>query len=207
MENIINKIFKDTGFIKTINKLIRSKEKLISENLCYFIARLSGSLENEFGIKKDCLLKRGDKMSFSELLVFQENINKPIFYKGLMSASFSEAIATCYARTHGNKEKDYSVIITINFKYRNNWIPCLDISSVSNYEEQQKVLIEAFSCFIIKEVIIKEKDKKAKILLELAGKEEIEIIEKKIADELITDLNTKKKRNKYNNEKFNVRIN
>ena len=91
-------------------------------------------------------------------------------------------------------KKKIILFFTINFKYKNNWIPCLDISSVSNYEEQQKVLIEAFSCFIIKKVIIKEKDKKAKILLELAGKEEIEIIEKKIADELITDLNTKKKK-------------
>lgn len=172
-------IFKDKSkFVRFINKYIRSEDKVLSERLSYFNARISKALEKDYGIKKDCVLYRGDKMSYNELTKLYNNINEKIFYKGFMSASFYKGIASIYTRS----DDLYAVIIKIIYKYKENWIPnCFDISKLKDYEEQGKVLFKAFSCFKIKKVDINEKEKMADIELELLGKEEREEIEKKLA--------------------------
>ena len=49
----------------------------------------------------------------------------------------------------------FSVIITINYKYKEDWTPyCFDVENFSKYEEQKKVIFSMFSCFKIKKVSI-----------------------------------------------------
>ena len=179
-ENILQISLKDKGLIKNFNKCIRYENKLLFQNLKYFIAGFIKSLDKtKYGIQNDITLYRGDKMSYNDLIKFRNNINKIIIYKGFCSASKSRGVASVYARVHENTNA-YSVIVTINYKMKKNWCPyCFDVSHFSKYEEQEKVIFSVFSCFKIIKVEINENEKKAEIILNSLGRKKE--IEKKIA--------------------------
>ena len=69
----------------------------------------------------------------------------------------------------GNTE-DYSVIETINYKYRNIWRPyCFDITKYDTFSATKTALFTLYTCFKIKEVEIDEENKSAEILLDSVG--------------------------------------
>lgn len=179
-ENILRISLKDKGLIKNFNKCIRYEDKLLFQNLKYFIAGFLKSLDKtKYGIKNDITLYRGDKINYKDLINFRNNINNIIIYKGFCSASKSRGVASVYARVHENINT-YSVIVTINYKMKKGWNPyCFDVSYFSKYEEQEKVIFSVFSCFKIIKVVIDEDEKKAEIILNSLGRKKE--VEKKIA--------------------------
>ena len=172
--NTYEKMLKDflgiQGFISKINRIIRKNNKEINEKFYYFIGGFLNILErSEIKIKNELQLFRGDKMGHNQLLSYQNNINKIIFFKGFCSASKSLEIAIPYANVFGNSEA-YSVITTINYKFKRDWVPyCFDISKFEKFENEKTVLFAPDICFKIKEVYIDEQHKTAKILLDSVG--------------------------------------
>ena len=64
-EDILRICLKDKGLIKNFNKCIRNEDKLLFQNLKYFIEGFIRSLDKtKFGIKSDTTLYRGDKMNY-----------------------------------------------------------------------------------------------------------------------------------------------
>lgn len=170
-ENILKTCLMDKGLIKNINKALRYEDKTLFENLYYFIAAFLKVLDNsKYGINKDIKLFRGDKMIYDDLIKFINNINNIIIYKGICSASKSRAVASVYTRAHGNIDL-FSVIITIDYKFKKDCIPnCFDVTTFSKYEEQEKVIFSIYSCFKIIDVKIDENKQKAEIILESLGR-------------------------------------
>ena len=178
-EDFLKIFLQDKGLIKNFNKAIRNDDKSLFNKLCYFIGGFLKSLDNtKYGLKQDMKLYRGDKMTYDDLLKFRTNIDQILVYKGFCSASKDRGIATVYTRSHDDLNS-FSVIITINYKYKEDWTPyCFDVENFSKYEEQKKVIFSMFSCFKIKKVSIEEKNKKAEIILDSLGRKKE--IEKKI---------------------------
>jgi hypothetical protein len=172
--NDYNKMLKDflgiQGFISKINRIIRKDNNEINEKFYYFIGGFLNILEkSEVKINNEVQIFRGDRMDYKEILNYQKKINKIIFFKGFCSASKSLEIATPYSNVYGNSEA-YSVITTINYKIKRDWVPyCFDISEFEKFENQKTVLFAPDTCFKIKGVDIDEQHKKAKILLDSVG--------------------------------------
>ena len=135
-EDILRICLKDKGLIKNFNKCIRNEDKLLFQNLKYFIEGFIRSLDKtKFGIKSDTTLYRGDKMNYKDLIKFRNNINKIIIYKGFCSASKSRGVASVYARVHENIDC-YSVIVTINYKMKK--IGALIVSMFHIFQNMKK---------------------------------------------------------------------
>ena len=158
------------GFISKINRIIRKDKNEINEKFYYFIGGFLNILESsEVSIKNEAQVFRGDRMDYKEILNYQKKINKIIFFKGFCSASKSLEIATPYSNAYGNSEA-YSVITTINYKIKRDWVPyCFDISKFEKFENEKTVLFAPDTCFKIKGVDIDEQLKKAEILLDSVG--------------------------------------
>ena len=73
-EDILRICLKDKGLIKNFNKCIRNEDKLLFQNLKYFIEGFIRSLDKtKFGIKSDTTLYRGDKMNCPILYIWRPN--------------------------------------------------------------------------------------------------------------------------------------
>lgn len=108
-------------------------------------------------------------MDYNRLLVYKNNINKLIFYKGFCPCTQERASAAIFAMGNRN-EVDYRVIINIQYKYNNDWRPnCFDISKYDTFGETKTSLFSLNNCFKIKDVIINQELKKGEILLESVG--------------------------------------
>ena len=158
------------GFLDKINTIIRMDDNDLSEKFYYFIAIFLNILDQaDCKQKSELELFRGATMEYNRLLEYKNNINKLIFYKGFCPASKNPAAAATFGRAIGNTE-DFNVIIRIKYKYKREWTPnCYDISKYDTFREIQTYLFTLFTCFKIKDVIIKENDRTAEILLESVG--------------------------------------
>ena len=167
-DDMFEKCLDDKGFIYNINKIIRSKNKLLIENIYYFISCFSISLEkSNYGLKENRELFRGEKMNYNDLITFKNKINELFVFKGYFTCSYSREVADVYSKTYGNKEL-FSVIVIINYEYEDGLIPnCFVFSKLNN------IIFQIFSIFKIKNVEIDENRKKAEIILDSIGRTEI----------------------------------
>jgi hypothetical protein len=158
------------GFLDKINTIIRMDNNDLSKKFYYFIAYFLNILEQaDCKQRSELELFRGATMDYNRLLEYKNNINKLIFYKGFCPASKNPAAAATFGRAIGNTE-DFNVIIRIKYKYKREWTPnCYDISKYDTFREIEAYLFTLFTCFKIKDVIIKENIRTAEILLESVG--------------------------------------
>ena len=172
--NDYDKMLKDflgiQGFIAKINRIIRKDNNEINKNIFYFIGGFLNILESsEIKIKNEIQIFRGDKMDLKQLINYEKEKNKIIFYKGFCSATKSRDIAIPYSNVLGNSEA-YSVITTINYKINKDLAPnCFDISKFDKFKNEQTVLFAPNTCFKIKEVKLDKPSKKAEILVDSVG--------------------------------------
>jgi len=169
-DEMLKKCLGVQGFLDKINTIIRIDDNELSEKFYYFIGAFLNALE-----KSDCRMKtqiqlfRGAVMDYKELLEYQNNKDKLIFYKGFCPATKERAAAAMFGRAVKNTE-DYSVIENINYKFKSNWRPyCFDISKYDTFRETQTALFTLYTCFKIKDVKIDKDNKTAEILLDSVG--------------------------------------
>jgi len=169
-DEMLKKCLGAQGFLDKINTIIRIDDNELSEKFYYFIGAFLNALE-----KSDCRMRnqfqlfRGAVMDHKELLEYQNNKDKLIFYKGFCPATKERAAAAMFGRAVKNTE-DYSVIEIINYKFQSSWRPyCFDISKYDTFRETQTALFTLYTCFKIKDVKIDEDNKTAEILLDSVG--------------------------------------
>jgi hypothetical protein len=169
-DKMLKKCLGVQGLLDKINYIIRRDDDELYEKFYYFIAAFLNALENsECRMKNQTQLFRGAIMDKNQLSEYKKNINKLIFYKGFCPATKERAVAAVFGSVLGNNN-GYSVIETINYKYKNNWRPyCFDISKFDTFLETKTALFTLYTCFKIKGVKINEENRTAEILLDSVG--------------------------------------
>jgi len=139
------------------------------KNFNYFIGAFLNALENsESRIKNQTQFFRGDVMDYKRLLEYKNNKGKLIFYKGFCPAIKERPVAAIFGRAGNNEE--YSVIETINYKYKNDWRPyCFDTTKYRRFSDMKTGLFTLYACFKIIDVQINEENKSGEILLDSVG--------------------------------------
>jgi hypothetical protein len=158
------------GFLDKMNTIIRMNDNDLSEKFYYFIDIFLKVIEQaNCKIQSEIELFRGATMDYNRLLEYKNNKNKLIFYIGFCPATKVTAAAAVFGRAIGNTN-DFNVIERIKYKYKREWkANCYDFTKYDTFREMQTYLFTLFTCFKIKDVIIKESNKTAEILLESVG--------------------------------------
>ena len=153
-----------------MNTIIRMNDNDLSEKFYYFIDIFLKVIEQaNCKIQSEIELFRGATMDYNRLLEYKNNKNKLIFYIGFCPATKVTAAAAVFGRAIGNTN-DFNVIERIKYKYKREWkANCYDFTKYDTFREMQTYLFTLFTCFKIKDVIIKESNKTAEILLESVG--------------------------------------
>ena len=178
LKKIIKKYTAEDGsFYQDFNNWLRNPDPDNIEKIGYFISSFIYSL-NEYGrmAKKGLIgehhLFRGLKLSFADLIFYSMNIKNIICFLSPTSTTIDEKIAENFSEIGKNKGQ-YATIMRIYYNCNNNHIPnVIDITDVSEYDEEERLFLP-FSFFRIKDVLIKEEEKKAFIDLEVINRENI----------------------------------
>ena len=181
---VINEFTKDTIYFD-LQRWLRNWKMKSYDSISYFTSRLMYSLNSygnkykKFYNKNQVISKAGYKLPFSYLLQYERNLGKIILFSSFISTSAREIIAQDYSGRGESRDlyercKKFSVIYIINNNYRNNWISSgINIKDVSNYQEEDEIIYQPFSFFLLKDIIIDYENYIADIYLETIGKTEI----------------------------------
>ena len=158
------------GFLDKMNAIIRMDDNDLSERFYYFIYIFLNILEQANCQQQSELeLFRGATMDYNRLSEYNNNKNKLIFYIGFCPSTKVPAAAAVFGRAIGNTD-DFNVIIRIKYKYKREWkANCYNFTKYDTFREMQTYLFTLFTCFKIKDVLIRENNKTAEILLESVG--------------------------------------
>lgn len=187
-EYIIKLYTEENGsYYRDFNNWLNILDPLAIRKTSWFIAAVIYSL-NEYaknknkGIKTDGLkLYRGIKTYLSSLLYYERTKGQLICFPSFTSSSLDFDVAKKFSENNKNDE-EYSTIITINYIYKEGFIPtAVDISDISPFPKEKECLFYPYSFFNIKDIQINHQEKKATIELDAIGKKEI--IEEKLKNE------------------------
>ena len=149
------------------------------DSIAYFTARIMYSLDlygynNNGYLREERTIYRVLKLDYNGVLLYEKSKGKIILFPNFFSCSESKEIAYFFTGSEYNDKSLFSVIFTIKFNHKENWISNgINIQSISNYEDEKEILIQAFSFFYIKDVKIDINRHNAEIYLETIGKKEI----------------------------------
>ena len=152
-------------------------------------------------------------MSYINLSFYERNINNVITFPSFTSCSIDKSIAEIFCgrkKKEGYEEKFYplgkrkidkvfSVMIIIEYIYKNSWEPsAFDISEISENFEEKEYIFLPFTFYKIKNVDINFPRYEANIVLENIGK--TSSLEKIIQKNKIIEYNEKEKIMKEKNQ-------
>ena len=169
------------SFYQDLNSWLRGLDSLAYDKIGFFVSDLMFCL-NEYGVFKDkgvmvdTTLYRGTKLNYIDLLLYERNLGKIITLPSFTSTSLEKSIAEVFSGRKDLKNNNglFSVIFTIiNKNCKNYCAVAFDIQEISKYENEREILIQPFTFFRIKDVIIDLKLLKADITLEIIRKPEI----------------------------------
>jgi hypothetical protein len=172
------------SYYNDFNYWLNSLDVLAIHKTSWFIAAVIFSL-NEYsinknkGIKEDGLkLYRGITSNLSTLLNYELAKDELICYPSFTSTTRLFDRAENFANEQ-KKENEYATIITINYKFKEGFLPtAVDVKDISLYPEEEECIFFPYSFFKVIDFKIDHSSKKAEIELETIGKKEI--IETKI---------------------------
>ena len=179
---MINEYTKDT-FYGPLNKWLRDFDTEAYDIISYYTARLMYAL-NYFGEKKNCFYKetktlyRGSKETYINLLPYERLKGKIILFSAFTSISESKKIALGFSSRDKIEKiykdsKRFSVLYIIKNYVKKNCAPCgIDIQSVSDYEEEE-ILFQPFSFYLVEDVKFDYKKYCVDIYLKTVSKKEI----------------------------------
>ena len=185
------------------NKWLYSLDSLALEKTGYFLSGLVYSLnlygeEKHTGVDKEITLYRGTGMHFINILPYKINVGNIITFPNFVSSStlISKAKGFAYQIKEDNI---FSVIFTINYKFKTNWIPnAFNVVGVSQYPHEEERLFQPYSFFLVKNVKIDIDNYSADIELETVGK--TSVLEEEIKNEKKIWYNYKEKTVEIRNE-------
>ena len=185
------------SYYQDFNKWLNTSDPLAIQKTSWFIAAVMYSL-NKYGKKKNkginesLKLYRGIRANLSDLLNYQRAKGKIICFPSFTSTSRLIDVAKSFSKTNINSTQ-YETIITINYIYKEGFIPtAFDVSEIScfkNAEDEKECLFPPYSFFIIKNIQINYPMRKAEIELDTVGR--IEILENKLRDGFKLNYNPK----------------
>ena len=151
------------SYYQDFNKWLNIADPLAIQKTSWFIAGVMYSLndyaeKNKKGIRKTLKLYRGIRANLYDLLNYQRAKGKIICFPSFTSTSRDIEIAKKFA----NCQDKYETIITIDYRHKRGYLPTV-----------WECLFLPYSFFIIKEVKINHKDKKAEIELVTIGRKNI----------------------------------
>ena len=192
-KKIIKVYTKEEGtFYKDFNYWLRNLEMVPIEKFGYFISQFMLSL-NEYGkIKGEGLtgqhnLYRGLRLSFADLLLYEQNKGKIITFTSFTSTTEEKELALQFAEP---KNDYFGVIMKIDYNVENNQIPlAIDINELNVYGEEERLILP-FTFFKIEKVEINCSEKTGIIKMKLINKEKI--IENELMESDILIYNRKK---------------
>ena len=187
---LIKEYTKDT-FYTDLNKWLLSLNKNSYEYTSYFTGRFMFCLNSFAKSQKkynneNNKIYRGLKMPYSSLQLYERAKNQIIILSSFTSTSIDIDTANYFSGRDNDKFEEefkkklkFSVIITIENVYKENWVTNgVDIQQESDREEEFEILYLPFSFYYVKDVKIDFEKKTADIELKTCGKKEI--IEEKI---------------------------
>lgn len=178
-KKIIKEYTKNT-FYGDLNRWLREINICTFKEVAYFTSRLMLSL-NEYGSQNnkyynfnEKTLYRGIELDYTSLLAYERAKNKKIIFTAFTSMTEVEAIAKERFGRFGKEKDKFSVLFYITNLYEKNWISnAIDIQKISIRRNEQEVLYQPFSFYIITDVKINIKKNEAEIYLRTIGKKEI----------------------------------
>ena len=177
-DEIINIYTQESGsFYQDFNYWLYDTDPLAIEKTSWFIATVISSLnkyaeKNGKGLKESKKLYRGIKSNLSDVLSYERAKGEIICFPSFTSTSLHLNVAKGFAKPKENSNQ-YETIITINYIYKNGFIPtAVDVSSISKFPQEGEHLFFPYSFFVVKNVQIKHSKRKAEIELDTVGRKE-----------------------------------
>ena len=202
LDRLIIKEYTKNSYYGDLNKWLMNSKLNSYDTIAYYTARLMYSL-NSYGdnkkkyFKETKELRRGIKIPYSCLLPYERAKGKVILLSGFTSTSESEKAARLFSGREKSKQqyeskKLFSIIYTIKNAYKKNFISnCVNVQQESVYKNEQEILYQPFSFYLVRDVQIDLSNYSADISLETIGKEEI--LEEKIRIGKEIEYNEKKR--------------
>ena len=129
--------------------------------------------KKETGLKENTKLYRGIRSNLSDLLDYQRAKGEIICFPSFTSSTIDIEVAKGFSKRRANLNQ-YETLITINYIYKNGFIPtAVDVSDISAIKKEKEYLFVPYSFFIVKNVQIEHSKKKAEIELDTVGKKEM----------------------------------
>ena len=206
--NIVSEYTDDTIY-PFLNTWLNELDFLAYRKISFFIALLMYGLndikDEKKGLKRNDKLYRGLKMSYINLSFYERNINNIITLPSFISCSIDENIAKCFCGRIEDEinypnhfyplqkrkiEKKFSVLIIIDYKYKEGWEPsAFNICDLSVNKFEKEFILQPFTFYKIQNVEIVFDKYEANIYLENIGKKSI--LEKDIQNNKIIRYNEK----------------
>ena len=191
-KKIISNHIRET-FYTDLNKWINEySEEAQYETLIYYISRFIYFIniyanENKKYLEEDkTILKKGIKMSYSNLLQYTRTIGQIILFPDFISVNDSESDSKQRSGRNISKKQYkfnglFSVIFIISNNYQKNWISNgIIMNGKKENNPKKEILYLPFTFYLLKEVNIDYTNYTADIYLETIGKKEI--LEEKIKE-------------------------
>ena len=184
LNNLLIKEYTKNTLYGDLNNWLKSLQTDVYEKISYYTARLMYSL-NSYGFeqkkffKKNLYLYRGEKKKYTYLLPYERAVGKIIALSSFTSTSQKEYIAENWGGRNRAKNiyyenKKFSVIYKIKNNAVEDSIPCgINIQSISEYYNEEEVLFQPFSFYLVKKVEFDYKSFTVDIELETIMKKEI----------------------------------
>lgn len=151
---------RETFVYKMVNKALRTQDIQQLHTFRFFIVDLSTALAKEhkkmieeFGDETSATFFRGTRLTLLELEEFKANVGKLISINGYLSTSRSRSIATKFAATIDKQVDSVPVLFVIECQHIDD-DSCVfaDIAKFSNFPNEQEILFNLDSVFIVKAV-------------------------------------------------------
>ena len=189
LDELIIKEYSGNTFYGDLNQWLNDKMNF-ELSVAYFTSRLMYSL-NKYGNEQDKYYKednkiifRGIKIPYSVLLTYERAKGKIILFSSFTSTSEKQDLAENWAGRRDAKNMYetnllYSVVYYITNVQKSNWISNgVKIRDIAKFKNEEEVLFQPFSFYLVSKVEINDKNYTADIYLKTIGK--TEILEEKI---------------------------
>ena len=184
LDELIIKEYTGDTFYGDLNKWLNDKMNF-ELPVAYFTSRLMFSL-NKYGYDKQKYYSKNNKKVFrgliipySNLLSYERAKGKIILFSAFTSTSESKKFAENWSSRENSRELyeanlKYSVVYHITNVQKSNWVSNgIKVKDISRHEDEEEVLFQPFSFYLVKNVKIDNKDFTGDIFLETIGKTEI----------------------------------
>ena len=205
----IVKEYTDDVLYKYFNKWLNELDFLAYRKISYFVALLMYGI-NDYkketkGLKENKILYRGLTMSYINLSFYERNVDNIITFPSLTSCSSEKYIAECfcgrkedinypnyfYPIERRKKEGKFSIMIIVDYKYKDNWTPSVfSLRGLSYNRFEKEYIFQPYTFYKINKVEVNIEQYEADIYLENIGKEKI--LEEFIKKNKIIKYNEKK---------------